>query len=155
MSMRNRPLCPTKPGRLRILRVQIPPPRQLNSRSEGPYRIGKGPLALLRADLRDYRFLRAYYRCWTAPQMPSMDTAPVWITGRMTDESGDLFQRDTPGRRAGTQPRTRSPSGVPVTLRIVCVEYAAKMSDLASSITRTHLHAGSDGAAVGCGRGVA
>lgn len=28
--------------------VQIPPPRQLSSRSEGPYRIGKGPLALLR-----------------------------------------------------------------------------------------------------------
>jgi hypothetical protein len=44
---------------------------------------------------------------------------------------------------------------VPVTLRIVCVAYAAKTSDLASSVTRTHLHAGSDGAAVGCGRGVA
>ncbi|SOE32586.1 hypothetical protein SAMN05442782_9552 [Streptomyces sp. OK228] len=33
--------------------VQIPPPRQLNSSSEGPYRIGKGPLALLRVYLRD------------------------------------------------------------------------------------------------------
>lgn len=56
--------------------VQIPPPRQLSTRSEGPYRIGKGPLALLCFYLRDYRFLRAYGFLRSAARMPSMAVAP-------------------------------------------------------------------------------
>jgi hypothetical protein len=32
---------------------------------------------------RDYRFPRVYGRCGSAPKIPSMTTAPVWITGRI------------------------------------------------------------------------
>ncbi|BFO13916.1 hypothetical protein SHKM778_03040 [Streptomyces sp. KM77-8] len=33
--------------------------------------------------LRDYRLLRVYGRCGSAPDIPSMTTAPTWSTGRI------------------------------------------------------------------------
>jgi hypothetical protein len=38
---------------------------------------------LLRVYLSDYRFSRVYDRRSCVPKMPSMTTAPVWITGRI------------------------------------------------------------------------
>lgn len=50
--------------------VQIPPPRQLSSRSEGSCRIGEGPLALLSVHRGDQRW-RSARRCRPSPRRRS------------------------------------------------------------------------------------